>query len=134
MPTPERVTLAEYKELLKGHGRKPTRAATANRSFPLQAPKQERVARDAPAAAKQAHRFHSQVDVVYVHYRHRLIDPDNLEPKYLNDGLVTGGVLADDSAKEIREVRNQQVKIPKDQEEEVLIHIVVVQPEGRMIF
>lgn len=48
--------------------------------------------------------------ITIYHTRHRLADIDGLSVKAIIDGLVQAGVLADDTAKQVAEVRNIQAK------------------------
>lgn len=58
---------------------------------------------------------------VSVHSRRkRLCDPDNICAKAVIDGLVRGGILTDDTTKEIKEVRFSQ---EKSKTEETIIEI-----------
>ena len=57
-------------------------------------------------------RLNTPVDIHFVHYRHRLIDPDNLSVKGVIDALVTAELLPNDSAEQISKISHQQIKIP----------------------
>lgn len=81
---------------------------------------------DGALAAEEVPRFTSQVDVFVTHRRHRLADPRGASTKAVIDAIVRAGVLADDSAREIREIRDRQEKIPTEQAEETEIEIRVV--------
>jgi hypothetical protein len=96
------------------------RDRTANRDAKLEsAVEHERVeANEGPA-------FDSPVDVFVNHYRTRLLDPSNCCIKAAEDAIVAGGVLRDDSAKEVREVRHRQIKV-KDYEDEKTV--VMIRP------
>jgi hypothetical protein len=72
--------------------------------------------------------FDAQVDLRVDHYRIRLADPDGLSAKAAIDGLVHCGLLRDDSAKEIREVRHFQYKVKNAEEERTEITITEVTP------
>ena len=54
--------------------------------------------------------FDSQVRITFHCTRKRLSDVDNLCGKAAIDGIVKAGLLADDSAKQVEEVRYRQVK------------------------
>lgn len=58
--------------------------------------------------------------VTFTHTRKRLADPDGVSTKAVLDGFVQVGVLADDSAQQVTEVRHCQVK-GRTEETEVLI-------------
>ena len=58
--------------------------------------------------AEKMPRFAAPV-CIHVHsVRGRLADPDGLSCKAILDGLVMCGILADDSAKQIKEIRQTQ--------------------------
>jgi hypothetical protein len=61
-----------------------------------------------------------------VSYRSRLADADGISAKAAIDGLVMCGILADDSTKEIREIRYQQVKVKNisDEKTEIILEVV----------
>ena len=61
----------------------------------------------------KAQKDDSRYSVVIHHYRHRLIDPENLATKHFTDGIVNAGILPDDTAEKI-EIHNKQHKIPKN--------------------
>jgi hypothetical protein len=79
-----------------------------------------------PVAASKGAAFNSRVDITVVHYRSRLADPDGISIKAAIDGLVMCGILKDDSAKEVREIRQQQVKVKNADEEKTEIVITEV--------
>jgi len=56
--------------------------------------------------------------------RHRLADPDGISGKAAIDGLVSAGILSDDSAKQVAEVRHSQVKVSKADAEETVITLM----------
>ena len=78
---------------------------------------------DESIQAGKGQAFDAQVDIRVVHYRCRFADPDGLSVKAAVDGLVHCGILRDDSAKEIREIRHQQIKVtrPEDERTEITI-------------
>jgi hypothetical protein len=67
--------------------------------------------------------FDSRVDIEIVSYRSRLADADGISGKAAIDGLVAAGILRDDSAKEVREVRYRQVKVKNASDEKTEIVI-----------
>ena len=75
--------------------------------------------------ANESPTFDSPVDIYVNHYRTRLLDPSNCCIKAAEDAIVASGVLRDDSAKEVREVRHRQIKV-KDYEEEKTV--VMIRP------
>lgn len=94
------------------------RDRTANRHAKLEpALEHERMEADEGAA------FDTPVDIYVNHYRTRLLDPSNCCIKAAEDAIVAGGVLRDDSAKEVREVRHRQIKV-KDYEEEKTVVMI----------
>ena len=72
---------------------------------------------------KENARFDTPVRIVVYHRRYRLADPDGLSIKAALDGIVTAGILADDSAKEIAEIRQVQRQIKKPELESTLFVI-----------
>lgn len=86
----------------------------------------ELLARDGAVEAEGVPRFASQVDIFVTHYRTRLADPQGPSTKAVIDAIVRAGVLADDSANEIREVRDRQKKVASVAEERTEIDIRVV--------
>jgi hypothetical protein len=75
--------------------------------------------------AEEVPRFCAPVDVYVTHYRHRLADPQGASTKAAMDAIVRGGLLADDSPKEIREIRDRQKKVPSNESEKTEIEIRV---------
>jgi hypothetical protein len=128
MPTPERVTPAQYKELLKGHGRKPAKTRHPN---PHRVANLEQVARYGMAQADEGPAFNSPVDILVIHHRSRLADPSGISDKAGIDGIVACGILRDDSLKEINEIRERQVKVRSQAEEET--EFVIERLMGRII-
>jgi hypothetical protein len=87
------------------------------RDDPGQAANVELPTRSEPMAAGKGAAFDSPVDITVVSYRSRLCDADGISAKAAIDGLVMCGILADDTTKEIREVRYRQVKVKNANEE-----------------
>jgi len=81
---------------------------------------------DGAVEAEGVPRFASQIDVFVTHYRTRLADPQGLSTKAVMDAITREGVLADDSAKEIREIRDRQRKVATEAEERTEIEMRVV--------
>ena len=79
-----------------------------------------------PVAACKGAAFNTRVDITVVHYRTRLADPDGISCKAAIDGLVMCGILKDDSAKEIGEIRQRQIKVNNPSEEKTEIVITEV--------
>jgi hypothetical protein len=70
--------------------------------------------------------FGSRVDIEIVSYRSRLADADGISGKAAIDGLVAAGILRDDSAKEVREVRYRQIKVQNETDEKTEIVITEI--------
>jgi Holliday junction resolvase RusA-like endonuclease len=66
--------------------------------------------RHAALPADEVTAFTSQVRVTFYHTRKRLADIDGLSGKAVLDGIVALGILSDDSAKQVAEVRHCQIK------------------------
>jgi hypothetical protein len=78
---------------------------------PASSPEPQQAVRDEPLAADARKESHpGRVSVRVVSYRRRLIDPDNLCPKFHIDACRYAGFIKDDSAKEIEySIRQEQV-------------------------
>ena len=76
--------------------------------------------------ASEGPTFTARVNIVVTHYRCRLADPDGLSIKAALDGLVHCGILRDDSAKEISEIRHFQHKVSKPEDERTEITITEI--------
>lgn len=83
----------------------------------------ESVISDDADAAQAMPGFTSQVNIHFLHLRHRKADPDGISVKAAIDGLVKAELLRDDSAKEIKAISHEQEKIPSSQEERTIITI-----------
>jgi Holliday junction resolvase RusA-like endonuclease len=86
----------------------------------------ERTSRHEPFSAGKGPAFTARVSIAVHHYRCRLADPDGLSIKAALDGIVRCGILRDDSAKEITEVRHFQSKVKNADEERTEITITEV--------
>ena len=86
----------------------------------------ERTPGHEPLEARKAPRFGSRVDIEFHSYRARLCDPDGVCAKYAIDALVRSGIISDDSAKEVNEVRYRQTKVKNHSEEKTEITITEV--------
>jgi len=64
-----------------------------------------------------------KVCINIIHHRHRKCDPGGISSKAVVDGIVNAGILQDDSAKEIEEIRERQEKIPTGKPEITVITI-----------
>jgi len=69
-------------------------------------------------------RPYPQIDIIITSRRYRLCDPDGISGKALLDGIVRAGILPDDSAEYINEVRHKQIKIKKHEKETTLVEFV----------
>jgi hypothetical protein len=81
---------------------------------------------DGALAAEEVPRFVAPVDVFITHRRHRLADPQGASTKAVLDAIVRAGVLVDDNAGQVREIRDRQEKIAKSEPEETEVEIRVV--------
>jgi len=84
----------------------------------------ESITCNAPLGEKKMPRFNSQVCIIIRSYRRRLCDPDGISAKAAIDGLVKAGILADDTTKQVEEVRFKQTKIksPAEEKTEIIIY------------
>ena len=73
--------------------------------------------------ARHAGRFHVRV----VSFRRRLLDPDNLCPKYFIDCLRYAGLIPDDRAQDIT-LESRQEKVGSKAEERTEIEIIPIRP------
>jgi hypothetical protein len=67
----------------------------------------------------------NRIGIRFISRRTRLLDPDNLTPKYLLDGLRYAGLIHDDRAQDIT-VQTEQEKVRFKAEEETLIEITYI--------
>ena len=74
---------------------------------------------------KKVARLHGLYDVEIISYISRLRDPDGTSAKYAIDSIVSAGILQDDNAKFIREIKHRQVKIKKGAEKTQIIFTAV---------
>ena len=72
---------------------------------------------------QEASGYHGPTRIVIVEKRHRLTDYGGGSEKYLVDALVSAGVLQDDRLSIVRKIEKEQVKIPKEQDEETIVEI-----------
>ena len=79
----------------------------------------EQTTSDGPPGKDEAQAFNPQLRcrITVVSYRHRDTDPDGISAKALIDGLVSNGILAGDSSKQVEQFASQ-VKIIKKEEVE----------------
>lgn len=77
------------------------------------------IVRDEPVAeAAREIRHSGQIHVRITSFRSRLLDPDNLCPKYFIDCLRYSGLIPDDRAQDIAlEVRQEKVKRTEERTE-----------------
>lgn len=84
----------------------------------------ERFAKYAPMATEKMPRFDTPVYLLCTSYRKRLADTDGISYKAFIDGIVKAGILEDDSAKFVKEIRYKQFKTTG--EEKTVIEIIEV--------
>jgi len=65
---------------------------------------------DAALRANEIEALSSPCRVTFHHTRNRLADIDGLSGKAVLDGIVHAGILADDKAQQVAEVRHRQSK------------------------
>jgi hypothetical protein len=112
-----RLTEAELEQLLRdGH-------AKIHRDSAVCPADLEPGSFDEPEEADAAQAFDAPV-VIRIHSRrHRLADSDGLCGKWTIDSIVAAGILRDDSARWVKEVRFSQEKIPAVEPETTEIDI-----------
>ncbi len=74
-------------------------------------------------AEKEINQMAKKVSINIMHHRHRLADPGGISYKATIDGIVDAGLLPDDSANEIEEIRERQKKISAGKPEITIITI-----------
>jgi Holliday junction resolvase RusA-like endonuclease len=70
----------------------------------------ESAARNESLGPDEMPQFTSPVRITITHTRNRLADMDNLSGKAVLDGCVAAGILADDTAQQVTEIRTRQIK------------------------
>ena len=98
-------------------------ARILNDNHSNQATDLERVVSNASLPACKGPLFDSQVNLRVHSYRTRLVDVDGVSAKYAIDGLVMGGIIANDTTKEVREVIYIQTKVKNKSQEKTEITI-----------
>ena len=83
----------------------------------------ECLTRNASLPACKGPLFDSQVGIRIHSYRTRLVDVDGVSAKYAIDGLVMGGIIANDTTKEVSEVIYTQTKVKNKSQEKTEITI-----------
>jgi hypothetical protein len=83
----------------------------------------ERFVGNASLPACKGPLFDTQVGIRIHSYRTRLVDVDGVSAKYAIDGLVMGGIIANDTTKEVREVIYTQTKVKNKSQEKTEITI-----------
>ena len=86
----------------------------------------EQNAGDESVGIETVKRFTTRVNIRVFHRRRRLADPDGLVIKAALDALTRAGILKDDSAKEIKGIYHEQIKISSKEEETTVIEITEV--------
>lgn len=89
----------------------------------VQTPYLESGSKHGLAAKNESQKIYPRFSIHIHSRRWRLADPDGISAKACIDGLVSGGILANDSAKEIESVTFSQEKVSKDQAEETIIEV-----------
>jgi len=100
--------------------------AVANNNDSGQAADVELPAGGQSVQASQGAAPNTRNDIEIVSYRSRLADADGISAKAAIDGCVAAGILRDDSAKYVREVRYRQVKVQNETDEKTEIVITEV--------
>ena len=104
-------------------GRKYGTATVVNDSSANKATDLERTSCNASLPACKGPLFDTQVSVRVHSYRTRLVDVDGVSAKYAIDGLVMGGIIANDTTKEVCEVIYTQTKVKNKSQEKTEITI-----------
>ncbi len=87
-------------------------------------PKPEQIVRDEPLAKVKGEASNSgRIAVRITSFRRRLLDPDNLCPKFFIDGLRYSGLIPDDRQEDIA-LTVEQVKVKTKEEERTEIEIL----------
>lgn len=89
----------------------------------LPPPNVEQDTGDEPMGEERSKGLDTRVDILVVSYRATNHDPDGVSAKAAIDGIVRRGILQDDSAKEVREVRFRSYICKKGEEERTEIII-----------
>lgn len=79
---------------------------------------------DGHLGEKGSPRFNSRVRITIYSARKRLADPDGISAKAAIDGLVKAGILEDDSAKFVEEVRYRQEKTKGEESTRIVVEEV----------
>ena len=98
-------------------------AKVINDSAADKATNMERITSNASLPACKSPLFDTQVGIRIHSYRTRLVDVDGVSAKYAIDGLVMGGIIANDTTKEVREVIYTQTKVKNKSQEKTEITI-----------
>jgi hypothetical protein len=98
-------------------------ARVININHPRQTTNVERTAGDEPLAKNGSPAFDTPVRILVHSYRCRLCDVDGISSKALLDGLVLANVIANDTTKEVQEVRYLQTKVKTKAEEQAVITV-----------
>jgi hypothetical protein len=113
---------------------KSTFARNAGADSQAPSPKSQRAVRDEPLAAPaRKESYLGRVVVRVKSFRCRLLDPDNLCPKYLIDGLRHAGLIRDDSPQDIiLEVSQEKVATRKEEYTRIEIEPIATTPNHAM--
>ncbi len=95
-------------------------------SHKIQAPLSQQTFLDGALGEEEGEGFSAnRIAIRFISRRTRLLDPDNLTPKYLLDGLRYAGLIYDDRAQDIT-VQTEQEKVKFKAEEETVIEITYI--------
>ena len=86
----------------------------------------EQIDRNESVATEKDAGFNTQVCIHIHSIRYRLADVDGISAKAAIDGIVKAGILANDTTKEIREIKYTQELVRKPAGEKTVITIVEV--------
>lgn len=87
----------------------------------------ERTASGESVEARKNPAFNSRVSITIVSFRMRLADSDGISGKAAIDGLVHAGIIGDDSAEYVEEVRYKQIKVATKEQQKTQIIIEAVE-------
>jgi hypothetical protein len=90
----------------------------------------ELLASDESIQASQGPALSTPTSLVVINYRCRLCDADGVSAKAAIDGCVHRGLLPDDSAAHIQEVRSWQVKVGSQEQEKTLLVFIPIESGG----
>jgi hypothetical protein len=91
---------------------------------PASSPEPQRVVRDGPLGTKTGKKTHTgRVLICVTSCRLKLLDPDNLCPKYFIDSLRYAGIIHDDDADSIElSLKQERVATPEEERTEIAVY------------